>query len=79
MLEIKYVMINDVLPVLFCGMNHKDMEAHGKITSAGFVDISRNGELSVVTYGESSTLKLGPKDTDAAVIKNFLMRGRERC
>lgn len=79
MLEIKYVMLNDVLPVLFNGVNHKDMERQGRVTSAAFVDISiKNGELEVITYGQSDTLGMGPKDTDAALIKNFLMRGKGR-
>lgn len=71
----KYVMINEVLPVLFDGFNHSDLKAMGKnITSAGYFRFDENGK--VVTCGESQTLHMIPSPDDAAVIQGFLDRAK---
>ena len=66
----KYVMIKDVLPVLFDGLNHQDFKALGhSITSAGFFKIV---DGKVITFGESMTLHMIPAPADAALIQKFL-------
>lgn len=68
---IKYVMIAEVLPILFDGMNHSYLKALGKsITSAGFIGFDENGKVR--TTGESQTLHMIPAPNDAAIIQKFL-------
>lgn len=71
--ELKYVMI-DIKPILFSNMmQHKEFK-HLNPTSAGFCRISEreDGDFAVITYGESVSLSLKPKDQDARLIENIL-------
>lgn len=57
----KYVMINGKDPIIFTvAMTHSDFKNIGKITSAGFVQLSN----AIRVFGESATLGLAsdPKD-----------------
>ena len=74
----KYVMFNDCDPVLFhCSSHHVSISNRfsPKIaTSAGFVKIrsKMDGEIEVIVYGESVSLKLKPKPIDDLLIKEML-------
>ena len=74
----KYIVINDNRLIMFDGtFNHNDFRIFensiDKITSAGFFTAypsKDNYGISVCTnYGESHTLKIGPKDFDKDLIK----------
>lgn len=66
----KYVMLQDVRPILFEGLNHDEFKALGlPITSAGFFKIV---DGKVVTFGESLTLHMIPAPVDAMLIQKFL-------
>lgn len=72
-IDIKYVMLDDGIPMLFILGNHKDMSAHGKITSAGFVRF-KNGKAE--TYGYSHSLRdcpeiNKPESGDAEILTRF--------
>jgi len=67
--ELKYCIIGNSAPIIFVLQLHKDMAAHGTVTSAGFFKIL-NG--TVFTYGHSHSLKLGPGAEDAKIIAHFL-------
>ncbi len=69
---IKYVMIDYVSPVLFSGLDHKDMRAMGNITSAGFI-AKVGGRLE--TGGESFSLGMKPASEDAEIIEVFMVKG----
>lgn len=66
--ELKYVMIGGVMPICFVAQKHKEMEAHGNITSAAFFKVS-NGRIE--TYGKSVSLNLGPAPDDAKILEHF--------
>jgi hypothetical protein len=64
-IKLKYVM-TQIGPILFPGsFAHADFKAFAP-TSAGFVEIGRDG--SVFTYGESVSLKLRPDSQDETKI-----------
>jgi hypothetical protein len=68
--EMKYIMIDEVFPVIFSdGMKHSDFKKMGNITSAGMVRIL-NDEINC--FGKSVSLKLEPTKIDALIIKNML-------
>lgn len=70
----KYIIINGVFPVVFAeAIPHADMRKLGNITSAGFVNITPNGEgIDVLTYGISEGLCMASKPDDAVIIKTIL-------
>jgi len=68
-METKYIIHNSVFPILFIHPLHKDMAAHGTVTSAGFFKLV-SGRVEV--YGHSHSLKLGPGPEDAKIIAHFL-------
>lgn len=66
----KYVIIDEVFPIIFSdGMNHNDFKYHGKITSAGRICFTDN---KVFCFGESTSLKLKPAETDELRINTML-------
>jgi hypothetical protein len=69
---IKYVIIDYVSPILFSGVDHKAMQAAGKITSAGFIT-EVGGKLE--TGGESFSLGMKPGVDDAGIIECFMAKG----
>lgn len=72
MLLLKYVICEDITPILFSApLSHKDFK-HLNPTSAGFVHV--DGEI-VHTYGESTTLGMVPHERDAKLIKKLLDAG----
>jgi hypothetical protein len=65
-MKLKYVMTQNG-PILFPGsFSHADFQAFAP-TSAGFVEIGRDG--SVYTYGQSASLKLRPDGQDESRIQ----------
>ena len=76
----KYIIIDGICPqaVLFCAtMNHSDflqMVHRDCILSAGFffVDTLHDGSIEVKAYGESVSLGIKSKKTDAWLIKRIL-------
>jgi hypothetical protein len=81
----KYVMIDNIHPILFTeAMNHKDFIHRGNITSAGMCKINvkinwdryaeeYDIEKTVRCYGKSISLNLEPAEQDAERIKKFLL------
>jgi len=69
-MEIKYVMIDEIWPVLFVGQAHSDMKKLGNITSAGFIRMLENG--TIYTYGHSQSLNMKPADRDEGILEVFL-------
>jgi hypothetical protein len=65
----KYCILSSAFPILFIHPLHKDMAAHGTVTSAGFFKLVAG---RVETYGHSHSLKLGPGPEDAKIIAHFL-------
>ena len=71
-MKIKYVIFDDVLPVLLSkGQQHSDIRCGREPTSAGFCSFQRGGadalgDYEVSCWGESIslTLKVGPADED---------------
>lgn len=78
--NMKYVIVvgdmGTEIPILFDPiMNHSTFEGKFIILSAGFVslDINRDDEISVTTYGESTTIKNKPvREIDAWLIQRNL-------
>lgn len=73
--HIKYVIINEVYPVIFfAGIPHKAMSKVGKVTSAGFVKFYVNSdcEISVIVSGKSESLGIESDPEDAKIIKRLL-------
>jgi hypothetical protein len=72
---LKYLILSNYRPILFpCEISHRDIASRFmdyQIVSAGFVKLE-NGK--VVTYGESISLGLKAKETDAKIIET-LMKG----
>lgn len=74
-IPVKYVMIDEIWPVLFSGaIEHRRMEGLGRITSAGFVAIEGD---QVRCYGESVSLEMGVGPEDVEIITAFLRRSME--
>jgi hypothetical protein len=75
MRPVKYVMLNEILPVIFDGFNHSDLKILGKqITSAGFIVFDESGKVQ--TYGSSMTLNMIPAPADAAIIQKYFDMAR---
>jgi hypothetical protein len=63
----KYVIINDIHPVFFfTGIQHKELQKLGAVTSAGWVLLKDGEEPKVV--GEALSLDVKPQPTDAAMM-----------
>lgn len=74
MMKGKYVMVDDMFPVLMPdSMSHDSMCAM-RITSAGFFKVYEEecGKLDVCVYGHSESLSLNSDPKDANVIKVFM-------
>jgi hypothetical protein len=87
-MRMKYVMINDYIPFLFLEVvSHVEMKSlrsesfhgQGKITSAGFVQITMGEETGSGTYeitayafGESQSLGVKSKPQDSEIITRML-------
>ena len=77
----KYLMIDEAFPILFGDyFEHTNIKAnvHGKVTSAGFVDLymdCAHGKIEASTFGESISLKLKPSKFDEEIITR-LVNGR---
>lgn len=75
-MKMKYVIIDDNLPVIFhSGLTHSDVaRGLGEVTSAGFCDIyagldeGGGEEVSVSCYGDSFSLKIKSKPEDSILI-----------
>ena len=74
--KLKYVMIDDIVPVLFSEMQqHSDFLHVGKITSAGFCYIDydeKSNQYKVTVHGESISLKIRSKPEDVRLIELIL-------
>lgn len=70
----KYVIFENNFPILFGELfTHRDIRGgFGKVTGAGFFYI--NDENKVVVYGESVSLDIKSKTTDADIIQRFLFQ-----
>lgn len=67
----KYIVIDGTLAETFdMDVLHKDQAAGRNATSAGFCGIFASGDVFV--YGESGSLGLQPKASDADLIKEYL-------
>lgn len=77
MKRVKYIIIDDISPILF-----SEMETHAKvaamaagrpITSAGFCSLFfvEEGHIAANVYGESVSLKLKSDPEDAALIERM--------
>lgn len=78
-MEMKYVMVKymDIeTPIVFPKwMNHADIVVKSaKCVSADFVDVD---EDACITYGKSTSLKLGSKPEDAAFIEKMIFGRRK--
>jgi hypothetical protein len=73
--EMKYIMIDDVKPVIFMAMAHDDVAlSHGgpgHVTGAGFIGF-RPGDHKLHTYGDSHSLGIGPGKDDDYIINHYL-------
>jgi hypothetical protein len=70
-MKTKYIMIDDVFPVLFGEYFQHDhvaqrMKDFGEATSAGFVRFAGNGQLHA--YGESISLNMKPAEQDSQIL-----------
>lgn len=66
--ELKYVIVDHAMPICFVSQHHKEMKAHGNITSAAFFKVT-NGKIE--TYGKSVSLNMGPDPNDAIILSHF--------
>ncbi len=71
MIEMKYLIIDNVWPVIFpIIFNHNDvassMNCLNKVTSAGFID--KNGKV----YGYSDSLGISSKESDQRIIDRVI-------
>lgn len=67
--EFKYVIIDDFYPIVFSLANkHSDFGNMGKVTSAGFGQISEN---KVSVWGESHSLKIKSNQTDSGILQRL--------
>ncbi len=69
-IDVKYVIIDYIKPMVFVGVNHEDMKVHGEVTSAAFCKIHPDGKVE--TYGYSRSMKMFPKPDDADIIQMML-------
>jgi len=70
----KYIIIDELFPILFTEcQTHKDL-AHGmRVTSAGFFCTSiEKDKIKVHCYGESISLNIKNQPDDARLIEKFL-------
>lgn len=72
----KYVIIDDIFPVVFPGaVSHRAMRGLGTITGAGFVKFhTQDGLLDVAVFGHSQTLEMHAQPEDAETIKRILFK-----
>ncbi len=67
----KYVIINQCFPILFMGsFEHVAFKEIGKITSAGFFDVDKNGKVNI--FGMFNSLNLASAENDSKIIERFL-------
>jgi len=69
-IDVKYVILGYIKPMVFVGVNHDEMKVHGDITGAGFCKIYPDGRVE--TYGYSRSLKMYSKPEDAEIIQMLL-------
>jgi len=72
----KYIIFDNCFPIIFTeAIAHKDISISGmEPTSAGYLYISSvENELSVRTYGESTSLGIGSNKKDKDIITNTLL------
>jgi hypothetical protein len=77
MREFKYIIFDDVFPVVFSlGTSHNEVHIRGRATSAGFAtlhigEITRT--LTIETYGKSESMKLQPAEHDANILRQLFV------
>ena len=73
----KYIIINDVFPILFTeAQQHIDIGRKLNVTSAGFFRTSiLEGKIKVHCYGESISLGIKSQPDDSYFIEKFLNMG----
>lgn len=74
--QCKYVIVGEDQAIIFDSrFNHSDF-GFMNVTSAGFVEIySENGNVKVICYGKSVSLKMESKgDADAKIISRMLTK-----
>ncbi len=79
-MELKYLMIDGMFPIVWAGSTqHKEIaEGTGrKVTSAGFVKLvqDRDGKFSANVYGHSQSLGMVHDPRDAEFISLFVSGG----
>ena len=76
-MKLKYVITENLQPILFgLGISHDEVTKH-KVISAGFCNFyphSETGDFVVKTFGDSFSLKLKPSPDDAYLIEKLLNR-----
>lgn len=88
-MDLKYVMFDDFMPIIFGNyFNHKEVAgrvsrlaaasccsptSEGKVTGAGFVT-KKDGSDEWVAYGRSESLDLKPGPNDSKVLTRVLNR-----
>jgi len=74
MLKLKYIIIDDILGVIFHGGIEHKVEANGRnVTSAGFCKLFPNGNsVDIECYGRSNSLSIGSLPKDSLVLKAML-------
>jgi hypothetical protein len=72
-MKFKYIIIDGLYPILFPeAVSHNQISPNSNIKSAGYVQfIIEDSKVIAKTYGESKTLKIGPKKTDAILIESI--------
>lgn len=67
----KYVIVAGAYPILFSSIfSHANFRGHGDVTSAGFVEINKKGEVKV--FGGSEMLNIHSNPLDAKIIHQSL-------
>jgi hypothetical protein len=66
-MEMRYVMIDKIFPILFVSLTekHENMKCHGTITSAARMKVEHG---KVITFDRSYSLDMGPHPDDAEII-----------
>lgn len=72
-MQIKYVMFDDIFPVIFTeAMGHDEVKWKGKTpTSAGFCSINTYDRV-VTAYGKSISLNMTPHPDDDIFLTKFI-------
>lgn len=72
--QAKYIILDERLPIIFPEMmTHADVAqalGHHRVTSAGFVNINKEGKYNA--YGESFSLSIKSTPEDSALINRAL-------